>query len=110
MTFRRYIPASSATVVERPGHPGGLIEIPEDPGQWVGEWHCDVAVACDGGPRPRVEHEIDMSVTGPGYPGTRVEFSACTACVRLIVPNPVRLMLEQFGVDIGPGLRPDKPA
>ena len=109
MTFRRYIPVSSATVVDRgPGYPGGLIEIPEDPGQLVGEWHCDVAVTCDGGPRPRVEHEIEMNVTGPGHPGTKLEFSACKPCLQALVPNPIRVMLEAFGVTSIPGLEPDR--
>lgn len=104
MTMRRFIPASSALVHQRPDGP--LIEIPDDGQGIVTEWHCDVAVACDGGPRPRIEHNLELLVDGPGYPATRVGFSACSACCRLVVPNPVRLMLAAFGIDLPPGLMP----
>jgi hypothetical protein len=108
VSMKRYIPALGATVVERPGVPGGqLIEIPDDNAGTVVEWHCDVAAACDGGPRPRVEHQLGLLVDGPGYPPTKVGFSACAACCKLVVPNTVRLMLAAFGVDLPPGLMPD---
>lgn len=104
MTMRRYIPASQALVYERPG--GALIEIPDDAATVV-EWHCDVATACNGEARPRVEHQISMTVDGPGYPATRVEFSACKDCCRSVVPNGVRSVLASFGLDMPPGLMPD---
>lgn len=105
MSMTRLIPVDSATVVERDGK--GFIQIPDDGQGIVAEWRCDVAKACDGGPRQRIEHDVQMIVDGPGYPPTKVHFSACAACCRLVVPNPVRLVLASFGIDVPPGLMPD---
>jgi len=110
--IRRYILADQARVHTRPAADNPheirrLIEIPDDDHGIVVEWHCDVAIACNGGPRPRIEHNVDLAVSGPGYPATRVSFCACEACCRLIAPNNVRLLLASYGIDLPPGLKPD---
>lgn len=102
MSRQQYIPVAKARAVARPG--GDLIVV--DDGELVTEYRCDVGAACDQAGAPRLDHQVEMIITGPGHPASRVTFGACNACLAACVPNPVRVMLDAFGLDV-PGLRPD---